>query len=451
MDLLIAFLIFIACMAFSLIADITMIIPLCVGFVLFTLLAVRRGFSLRAVMGFAAESLKESFIVIRILLLIGCLTGMWRLSGTVAYFVTGGVSVIPPKFFLLAAFLLAAAMSFALGTSFGVTATAGVILMSIAKAGGVDPVLTAGAILSGVYVGDRGSPAASSGNLVAVLTHTDMRKNVREMLKCAVVPFLISAILYALLSAKAPMREINGEILDMLRSEFALNWTCIIPAVLMILLPFCGLSIRLSMAVSLLASALVALIVQQCSAADCLKAMLLGYGTENPELSQMLSGGGIVSMLEVCGILVVSCSYGKIFEGTEILSPVNRKLVSLSEKLGRFPVMLLLGTGAAAVFCNQTIGAIMQSNLSAELYGDSEEEKNSKMLDMENSVIMIAGIVPWCIASSVPLSMLGADASAIPFGFYLWLIPIWWLIRSFCHPGSGKGKRDQECNSYEVC
>ena len=140
MELAIAFILFIICVAVSLILDISMLAPLLVGFVLFTALAAKNGFALKTVLKMAVGSLKESFIVVGILLLIGCLTGLWRSSGTVAYFVTLGVSVMPPSFFLLAAFLLSAAMSFAIGTSFGVTATAGVIIMSIAHAGGISPI-----------------------------------------------------------------------------------------------------------------------------------------------------------------------------------------------------------------------------------------------------------------------------------------------------------------------
>ena len=124
MDLIIALSAFAVCMAASLILGVTMLIPLGIGFLIFTYLAVRRGFSLKKVLGFAAESLRDSFVVIGILVIIGCLTGLWRQSGTVAYFVTLGVSAIPPRIFVLAAFLLTAVMSYALGTSFGVTATA---------------------------------------------------------------------------------------------------------------------------------------------------------------------------------------------------------------------------------------------------------------------------------------------------------------------------------------
>lgn len=427
MDLLIAFCLFLLCMGASLVLDVTMLAPLAAGFVLFSAVAVRRGFSVKKVLTLAAESLKESFIVIGILLLIGCLTGMWRLSGTVAYFVTLGVSVIPPQLFLLAAFLLAAAMSYALGTSFGVTATAGVILMSIARVGGVDPVLAAGAVLSGVYVGDRGSPAASSANLVAVLTHTDMRENVRKMLRCSLVPFLACCVLYGGLSVLTRMDAVDSAILDRLGAEFKLRWLCLIPAVLMIALPFCRLSIRWSMAVSLTAAAAVAIFVQGSSVSDCLHAMVLGYDAADAELAGMISGGGVVSMLEVCGILLISCSYGSIFRGTGLLEGVNRAVSRTAARIGRFPVMLLLAVGTSALFCNQTISAIMQSNLSDSLYG--EDERGVKMLDMENSVIVLAGLVPWCIACSVPLTMMGADARSVPLAFYLWLIPLWWLIR----------------------
>ena len=414
-------------MGVSVSLGISMVWPLIAGFVLFSGAALKRGFTVKKIFGFVRESLAESFIVIGILLIIGCLTGTWRLSGTVAYFITAGISSIPPRMFLLAAFLLASVMSYALGTSFGVSATAGVILMSIARAGGVDPVWAAGAVLSGVYFGDRGSPAASSANLVAVLTHTDMRRNVREMLKCSFVPYLICIAVYTVLSLFDPMDAVDTEILDMLGNEFDLHWACLVPAVLMIVLPLCKVKIKLSMIISLAASVAAAMLCQGASPADCLHAAVFGYSTADPRLDAMLSGGGVVSMIEVSLILIVSCSYGKIFQGTGMLDGVNDGLKRLSERIGRFPAMLLIGLMSAAVFCNQTIGAIMQSNLSEGLY--RKDENYEKMIDMENSVILLAGMVPWCIACSVPLAMLGADIRSIPFSIYLWLVPLWWLLR----------------------
>ena len=430
MELMIVFLIFVACMAASLAIGVTMLVPLLIGLMLFMLLARRKGFTLSQIFRFSMKSLKDSLIVVRILLLIGCLTGLWRMSGTVAYFVTLGMSLIPPRLFLLAAFLLAAVMSFAIGTSFGVTATAGVILISIARAGGVNPVLAAGAILSGVYVGDRGSPAASSANLVAVLSRTDIRDNVRQMLKSSWIPFGACCLIYALTSLFSPMETMNKAHLALLESEFELEWYCLVPAVLMIALPFLRVKIKWAMAVSLVSSVVVSLLLQGESVPSCLSAMIFGYKSKDPALDSMISGGGIVSMLEVCGILLVSGTYGGLFQETGLLAPVNQTLSSLSLRIGRFPVMIALGAGVCALFCNQTIGVIMQNQLSEPLYGDSPEERTRKMLDMENSVILLAGLIPWCIASSVPLSMLEAGVSSLPFAFYLWFVPLWAWFRS---------------------
>lgn len=431
MDLAIVFAVFAAAMAVSLKTGLSMIWPLLAGLVLFSGLALRRGMTFKRLLALCKGSLSDSFIVVGILLIIGCLTGMWRQSGTIAYFVAKGVSVIPPRFFIPAAFLLSAIMSYAIGTSFGVTATAGVILMSISRAGGVDPVLTAGAILSGVYVGDRGSPASSSANLVAVLTHTDMRDNVRKMLRSSLVPFAACCVFYFIISLNNPMRIPETDVTAAFEDEFVLSPVCLIPAAIMIVLPFTGLKIKVSMCISLAVSVIIALFVQKAGLIDCARAILLGYRAETAELDAMLSGGGIVSMAEVSAILLVSGTYGAIFRGAELLLPVKRALSALAGRIGRYPVMLSISAGVCMLFCNQTISAIMLSNLSDDLYGDTEAERKNKMLDMENSVILVAGLVPWCIACSVPLAMMGVDARAVPFAFYLWLLPLYRVLIGF--------------------
>lgn len=427
MELLIVFLIFLLCMGVCLGLGITMLLPLTVGFGLFFILAVRQGHRPKDVLKMAAGTLPESFIVIQVMLLIGCLTGLWRSCGTIAYFVSFGVGLMPPGLFLLAAFLLSSVMSYALGTSFGVTATCGVILMAIARAGGVDPLLAAGAIYSGVYVGDRGSPAASSANLVAALTGTDMRRNVRQMIPSSVVPFLLCCVLYGLLSLLFPMESADVSVLARLEGAFFLHWTCLIPAILMLVLPFCGLPVKGSMAVSIVASFAVAMAVQGQGFLETFWTMLAGYVPAEESLAAMLAGGGVVSMLEVSAILLISGTYGGIFRETGMLAPVMDKLAALAGKIGRYPTMLLMSFVLCAMFCNQTISTIMQSQLSAPLY--KPEEKTEKMLELENSVILTAGLIPWCIACSVPFSMLNVGPKALLFGFYPMLLPLCFCVK----------------------
>ncbi len=142
---------------------------LALGLVCFTLVGLRRGLSLRALVRMAGEGARTSLVVLRILVLIGFLTALWRASGTIAFFVHTGLEWMHPSAFYLAAFLLASALSMAFGSSFGVAGTAGVILAAIARSGGASLAVTGGAVLSGAYLGERLSPASSSAALTAAL------------------------------------------------------------------------------------------------------------------------------------------------------------------------------------------------------------------------------------------------------------------------------------------
>ena len=426
MELLLCFALFVAAMALSLSCGVTMLLPLIVGLLAFGALALRRGFSLRAILGMVGRGMWSSRMVAVIMLLIGCLTSLWRQSGTIAYFTYYGVRLIPPQAFILAAFLLSALMSYALGTSFGVAATIGVILMTIARASGVSTVIAGGAILSGVYFGDRGSPAASSASLVANETGTDASQNFRRMMPSALLPLGLCVLIYAALSLWNRPGAVDSTLLARFQGEFALSLWCLLPTVLLLALAFAGMKIRNVMAIDIVVSLVLTLLLQKTSLADALRMMLLGYVPADPELAAILSGGGVKSMLEIVGILLLSSGCSGIFEGTKMLSGVEGALRRLCGRIGRFPAMVLTSIAMACVFCNQTIGIIMCRQCMGGNYPDTEQGRIELMLDIENSVVTLSGLVPWCIACSVPMGMLGIDVRSLPFACFLYLIPLCW-------------------------
>ena len=182
MDLLIAFGIFIIFMVLSLIAGISTIPALFLGLVVFLAVGRRKGFSLKSMLDMSVGGIKNSLVVIEVMLIIGLITAVWRVSGTITVFVYYGMKIIVPP---------SCVLSYALGTSFGTAGTVGVIFMTLARSGGVDPVMTAGVIMSGIYFGDRCSPVSSSANLVAGVTGTKIFDNVKLMMKTAMVPLIL--------------------------------------------------------------------------------------------------------------------------------------------------------------------------------------------------------------------------------------------------------------------
>ena len=326
------------------------------------------------------------------ILIIGLITAAWRISGTIPVFVYYGIRIITPPLFLVITYLLACLLSYAIGTSFGVTGTLGVIFIALARSGGVDPVITAGVIISGVYFGDRCSPVASSANLVAGVTHTDILTNVKYMLKTCVIPFALTLAIYTYLSLKNPAGTVDPEIIRSFEETFDLSPAAFIPAVLVLILPLLKLAVTTSILISASAAVLIALFVQKMPAGEILKACILGYHSADAGLGSILNGGGVVSMLEVIVILIISCAYTGIFNGTGMLAPVHTAVERSIRRIGRFATCLIFGIAGTVLFCNQTITTLLCGDILSEPYKRTGGSLQELAIDIENSSIdTIAG------------------------------------------------------------
>ena len=405
------------------------------GVLIFSLLGLHLGFCPRALWRMAWEKGRQSLLVLRILFLIGAITGLWRSSGTIAYCIYHGVRLITPGLFLFIAFLLTAALSYALGTSFGVASTAGVIFMALARSGGVNEALAAGAILSGVYFGDRCSPVSSSANLVAVVTGTTLYRNVRRMFLTALPATALTALLYLWLSLKNPLTGMDFTVTQALQQNFSLTWPALLPAAAILLLPLCRVPIVWALTASAALSALVGLTVQGAPLWQLAEAAVLGYRPEDAALATAMAGGGMLDMVSTCAVVLCTGFYAGILDGIGVLSPLEARLDRAAARLGRLPVMLGTSLAVAALFCNQSVAVLLSHQLLHKSYPDREE----LAMDIENTGIVLSAVVPWSIAASVPLAMLGSGAEALPYALLLWLIPLCYLpTKGWFYPNDRK-------------
>ncbi len=438
MDLLIAFAIFLICMISSLIAGLSTVPALIAGFVAFFVTGLRRRFRPDELFRMAGKSVRESLIVLEVMAVIGFLTASWRMSGTITVFVYYGMQLITPKLFILITFLLSSILSYAIGTSFGVAGTVGVIFMALARAGGVDPLITAGTLMSGVFFGDRCSPVSSSAHLVCSITGTNIFDNVKAMMKTGAIPFLISLGLYAVISVNNPIQGADSQMMEGLQEAFVISYWAFVPAALMLVLPLFKVDVLLAMGLSIMSSVLISIFVQGQGVREVVRALIFGYEAGEGTAASILDGGGLLSMVEIIIILLVSGAYSGIFEGTDMLRGVNEKITSLCSRFGRLPVTMIMGLGSAMVFCNQTIATLMVGSLMKGTYRESGAPDEELAIDMENSVILIACIVPWCIGCSVPLSFFGVKWGAMRYAYYMFLVPIVYLFTKRFFYGSKK-------------
>lgn len=423
MDVVIAVIFFIFSMFFCVANGYSMAIALFLGVIAFSVVGCRRGYSLTQILHFCYYGIKDTAIIAKILCLISLVSAIWRLSGTMAYFVISGVTLITPSMFVLVVFLVCAFLSYILGSSFGVACTAGVVFMTLARSGGVNEFVTAGAIMSGICFGDRGSPLSSSAILVATITHTQLYKNLKNMMRSIIFPFGITIMVYFFISVCNPILNIDQTMLDMLSEEFTISFWSITPAIPILVLPFFNVKITTPMISSIVTGILVSFFFGKINIKTIINTLMFGFQTQNKILENMLNGGGIVSIIELLAIIFFSSALSGVSSGIDILSLAQNKLQALVSRMGRFWSMCIVGYAVIIFCCNQTIATITVYNLFKNIYEQQGASREEFALDIENSVIVLTATIPWALACSVPLNFLKVDYRAIPFSFLLYFIP----------------------------
>lgn len=429
MDIAAALIFIFFSLLFSVYRNINIIYPLFIGLLLLMFVALRRGFKLKDVFHMALKGGKKSLLIIRIFILIGAITAVWRASGTVAFIVYHGIELMNPRYFIVYAFILSSIVSFLLGTAFGTVGTIGIVMMILAKSGNVDINITAGAIIAGAYFGDRCSPMSSSAVLIASITETDLYKNVHNMFKTSMIPFILSIVIYIVLSLYNPLVFTDRNILNTISGAFNIHLVAILPAVAILILAAFRVDVKISMLTSIFIAMLLAFILQGYSIPNILKYTVFGFNLDGAGVfNDIIKGGGIVSMLKIALIVLISSAYSGIFEGTQMLKEIQRVLEIIAHRYGIFVSMIISGLITASLGCTQALAILLTNQLIKDTYKKQNRDKYELAIDLENSAVVISPLIPWNIAGAVPAAALTATVGFIPFAFYLYLIPICNLI-----------------------
>lgn len=423
MGLLIGTGILIASIVFCVVVGISPVFALIVGEFIFCYLAYKQGYNATQIRGMLWKGANNAAIVVIMLVIIGFLTASWRMSGTICYFVYYGVKFIRPATFLFVGYVLSSVLSYAVGSSFATTASVGVIFMALARAGGVNELLTGGMILSGIYMGDRASPSSSASMLVASVTKTDHMHNVKNMAKFTVIPFAIALAIYGYLSVKNPIASVDNTFLTMLGNEFVISHWCLIPALIMLILPFAGVDITKCMSFSVATGVICSLFIQKIKLGFLAKALFFGYVADS-DFGAIFNGGGLMSMMDVIIIVILTGSYSGIFEETGMLNTVKDKIGIMMDKTGKFFTVFVIGNIVAMIGCNQVFPTVASESLFVDPYLERGASREELASDIQNSFLITVGIIPWVIANSVPRSFMGVGTAATLYAFYVFLVPL---------------------------
>ncbi len=407
--------------------DMSLVYALVFGYILFFTFGLIKKKSAKELLNVSWKSIVSVKNILIVFMLIGILTAVWRAGGTIPFIIYYSTKLIRPEIFILMSFLLCCLLSFLTGTAFGTAATMGVICMTMARTLGANELFVGGAIMSGIFFGDRCSPMSTSALLVSQLTKTSIFDNIRLMFKTSAIPFILTAALYLVIGFSSKGEDASLEMAALFADNFHLTLVTVVPAVLIIVLSLFKINVKTTMSISILVGIAICIVVQGVSPDTLLHYVLTGYTTPVPELATMINGGGIKSMLKVFAIVCISSSFSGIFELTGLLDGINKYIEKMASRLSVFGSMLATSFLTGMISCNQTLAIILTSQLTSKI----EPDQQMKAIHLENTVVLVSALVPWSIAGAVPLNTIEAPTICLLTAFYIYLVPLYNLLLSY--------------------
>ena len=302
------------------------LVPLMLATITASLLSIMAGFTWKEVEACIVNGVHRIIIVTCILFLVGTLIGVWIQAGVIPLFLYWGLKLLSPSMFLVSTVLICAVFSLMTGTSFGTIGTAGLALLGVGEALGFPTGLTAGAIVSGAYFGDKMSPVSDSTNITASVCEVPLFDHILSMLWTTVPAFVAAGIVYTVLGFSfaqeqtASLESLNA-ILSGLEGHFSLDFVAFIPPILMIALAYKRFPV-LPVMVACLLSAVAIAVYEGVAFNDLAKMMTSGYVSKTgiKQLDPLLSRGGLLSIMPTVLLLCSGMAFSgqALFDGTPI-------------------------------------------------------------------------------------------------------------------------------------
>ena len=394
--------------------------------------AAHLGYSFSEMEGFAYEMAQKCIAPAAIILAVGMMIASFMAAGTVPTILVAGLKLITPKFFLALTFIMCCIMSVIMGTSWGTLGTVGLAMMGVGAGLGVNPAITAGAVVSGAWFGDKMSPMSDSTIMCSTITETYIMDHIKAMMQTTIPAAVVSVIIYLgigiFISGDSYDASTVDSIMNGLKGMFHINLIPVIPIVIVIVMILMKKGTIVSMMSGTVVAILIAVIYQGYSVADMGTFLYSGFtcDTENEILISLLNRGGMTSMLSLLAVFVGGLGLGGILDKTGMLEPIFHYI---TEKY-KSPRGIMLMAWCATLLC---ILVIADNNFAfvmvATLFGSAFQKYNLKSQNLsrilEDVGTLGSALVPWNVGAQFAAGVLGVSTLAyMPYAFLNWMTPI---------------------------
>lgn len=373
-----------------------------------------------------------------ILLAVGIMIGAWIAGGVVPAMIYYGLKLLNPAIFYAAACLVCAIVSLSIGSSWTTAASVGVALIGMAVGLGLSVEITAGAVISGAYFGDKMSPLSDTTNLAPAVVGVDLFSHVRHMFWTGAPALLIALVGFLFLGLSADplgQAETLQSTLGMLERNFQIGWYLLLPLVLLLILAYKRMpalpAILIAAAMGLLCAVLFqphAWMGDRPLLAALWQLTVSGYEamTGDTVLDELLSGGGAASMLNTVWLILSAVFFGGAMERTGLLQALIRSVLRHAHKTaGLISATVLTCIGTNIIAGDQYISIVLPGRMYKLAFREAGLAPVNLSRTLEDSATVTSALVPWNTCGAFMAASLGvATLDYLPYCFFNLSMPL---------------------------
>ncbi len=405
--------------------------------------------SYKQMMEEVARNVKSTTGALLILLMVGSLAGTWLISGIIPTMIYYGLQILNPTIFLAACVIICAIISIATGSSWTTSATVGIALIGIGDTLGISLGMTAGAVISGAYFGDKMSPLSDTTNLAPAMAGGELFSHIKYMTYTTVPTITITLIVFIIIGFAI---DTSGtpqitEQLQAIKGSFNITpWLFIVPVLVI------GLIIRktpplIALLAGTLLGAIAAIIAQpdivmkiagsteltfNSAYMGVMKAMTVDTAVEttNEQLNDLFSAGGMYGMLGTIWLIVCAMVFGGVMDAIGALARISKALLNLFDSVfGLFASTVVSCLALNVTASDQYLAIVVPGRMYSKAFKDKGLAPENLSRTLEDSGTVTSVLIPWNTCGAYQSGVLGVPVvDYFFFAIFNWLSPFMTLI-----------------------
>jgi NhaC family Na+:H+ antiporter len=398
--------------------------------------------------------ISTAMIAILILLAVGGLIGTWLMAGTVPSLIFYGLDLLSPQWFFAATCLICAIAALATGSSWTVAGTLGVALIGVSMGLGLSPEIAAGAIISGAYFGDKMSPLSDTTNLAPAVAGTDIFSHIKHMAWTTGPSFTLALVLFTIVGLGTDAAA-DASSLDQLRATLDANFNisviALLPLVVVLYMAYKkvpplptilfgallggGLAVFLQPEGVLRLANSPELSTWLAMAKGVWLALGSGYVSHTgvAAVDDLLTRGGMQSMLVTIWLILTALSFGAVLEHTGMLKRLIDGAVRRAKTTGSLVTTVVFSCiGINIVAADQYIAIVLPGKMYRAEFAKRKLDPKNLSRVIEDAGTLTSPLVPWNTCGAYMAATLGVGTLAyLPFAFFNLINPLVSIIYGF--------------------